>query len=120
MNELNQSVLTIQEILNIVIESGCYGKESTILDEEHYKSINWNEASNRYMCSALYIARQRELITFEDCSYATNEIMDYIYSTGAAKSYLSAMLKFFDQPHEFEDCLKIYQDWNNRPFKNQG
>lgn len=107
----------IQEIFNIVIESGCYG------EHEYYKPVNddnlqsddcyWSEDVRDFMCGALSVARHRGLISYMEADQAKTEIQKYLKPINRA--YLSSALKDTGLPHDFNARLAIYKDWANRP-----
>ena len=108
---------SIQEIFNIVIESGCYG------EHQYYKSDNkqyvydderdWSEDVRDYMCGALKVAFLRELISYDEFEYVKAEIQKYLKPLNLG--YLSAALKDAGLPNDFNAKLAIYKDWANRP-----
>lgn len=107
----------IQEIFDIVIESGCYG------EHEYYKPINdddlqsddcyWSEDVRDFMCGALSVAYYRELISSMEMDQTKSEIQKYLRS--ANRAYLSSALRRAGLPHDFNAKLAIYKDWANRP-----
>lgn len=90
---------TVQEIFNLAIETGAYSK----LDGE------------RFMCLALDGMRYDGQITIGECQLAENEIERYLTYLGRKGGALEPALERSGLPFSFEDRLKIYQNWENRP-----
>lgn len=91
---------TVQEIFNLAIKTGAY-------------KLN----GERFMCLALDSMRYNGLITIDECQLAENEIERYLKYLGnkVKGGYLGVALERSGLPFSFEDRLKIYQNWENRP-----
>lgn len=88
----------IQETLNKVIDSGIY---------------RTNDFSS-LMCVAIGRAVSLGLVSAKEAIKTENAICEYIKPYGS----LSPALFNNGLPYEFNDKLKIYKDWANRPKLN--
>lgn len=94
---------TIQEIFNVVIEAGLYGKGT-------------------FMCFSLGRAEDAGLITSLESSTAIQVISDYL-NTGVGSNTLISSLASSGNLNKEEigkgytkvDLTRIYKDWANRP-----
>ena len=89
-------VKTTQEVLNAVISSGHYRKESPASE----------------MCLSLIKAWEDGVITRKEYKQAVIEIQDYIQGF----SFLSTALHTNGLPHDRPNRLALYQNWNDRPM----
>lgn len=64
-----------------------------------------------YMCFALDDAMDRGAISGRECAAAKKRIRGYLGRWG----FLDRVLCESKLPHSYEDKLKIYRDWANRP-----
>lgn len=90
---------TTQEILNAVIASGHYPKESPAPQ----------------MCLSLLYAWEDDVITHKEYKQAVIEIQDYIRGFGFLSTALDVNGLHADRPSR----LALYQDWANRPTLTQ-
>lgn len=94
---------TIQQIFDIIIDAG------------HYHSL---------MCFGVYDAHIHELITTEEHDFAIAEIRRYLCDLGGNEDYWSGdvrpdlvdALRLAGLAFSFEDRLKIYREWADRPL----
>lgn len=95
LDTMNTERLTdVQRIFNKVIEANIY----------HVGRV-------RMMCWALRVARDTGVITAEDETLALHAINEYLQDF----VFLAYALESRGMPCTFEDRLKLYQDWENRP-----
>lgn len=90
---------TTQEILNTVIASGHYRKES----------------GSHGMCLALFNAWEAGVITRKAYKQAVIEIQSYLKGF----AFLSTALYVNGLPHDRPDQVAIYQNWDDRPTLTQ-
>lgn len=107
-DELLTPTTEMQKILNIVIAHGCYGPDN----HTQFSESRWSNQVRNYMCGALYVALNRELITRDQCIFATNEIKEYLNDSN---SFLYNALEICGLPNDHKSMLAIYKDWANRP-----
>lgn len=90
---------TVQEVFNKVIEGEYY-----------------HPAAARYMCEALMRARELGIITEQEDAIAHQEINKYLREElkSNANSLKQALIEN-DLPHDCQDLLDIYRNWENRP-----
>lgn len=85
---------TTQEIFDVVIDEGIYGR-----------------TTSRFMCTALNEALWIGAITEDEHDIARKDVEDYLdgwFTLGAAVG-MSGL------PSSFSDILAIYRNWANRP-----
>lgn len=87
---------TIQEVFDVVIKEGYYSKNYT-------KSI--------FMCIALASAYNNKVITLVEYKKCKKAISRYLGNSILLKNKLTKN----GLPFNFDDTLKIYLDWGNRP-----
>lgn len=99
---------TTQEIFNLAIAIGLYGKNP-------HQVIQCPDGIERlstpHMCFALISLEFSGQITFCEHYQAETEIQEYLANWG----YLEEALRANDLPSNFQDRLAIYMDWENRP-----
>jgi len=97
----------VQEIFNTVIEAGIY-------DPEHPTKLL------TFMCYSLSCACNRlDVITYTEESRASEAIKDYIAEIALGDITLVDALRSAGLPHSPANRLAIYQDWDNRPRKQE-
>lgn len=104
----------MQRILNLAIDSGAYGPVNNYDTRGDY-----DKDQSSSMCDAIYTAHMKRLISYDEYARATRTIAKWLSNSKSGRAYLEATLMDFGMPYEFEDRLKIYKDWANRPFKNK-
>jgi hypothetical protein len=67
--------------------------------------------SSGFMCFALDLVYENNLITSEELSNTINDINQYIGTYNTLKMFLAEK----DLPFEISDRIFIYQNWDNRP-----
>ena len=92
------NVRSIQELFNYLIDNGYYRAD--------------NEQTS-FMCNVLATFYRISIMEKPTILMALEEIRDYLAVTGC-DSLVGALYKN-SLHHSFEDCLNIYQDWENRP-----
>lgn len=92
---------TLQEIFNLVIDNKYYHKDNFT-----------------HMCYALNQAKFDGVITDIEYKKARNAIKHYLNKYAkvlGSRNSMRVLLKEMNRSCEFEDSLKIYKDWKNRP-----
>lgn len=89
---------TIQETLNVVLDSGLYDEKEAVFD------------SSKYMCVALEKAEGQELITPKERIKATDSIQSYIKGNITLRAALALSKTKTKKTH-----TQIFRDWKNRP-----
>lgn len=89
---------TIQETLNVVLDSGLYNEKEAFL------------GSYKFMCLALEKAVEQELITPEEGIKATDSIESYIKGNLTLRAALAISKTKTKKTH-----TQIFRDWKNRP-----
>lgn len=95
---------TIQETFDAVIDAGIYGR------------------SFQFMCNALDVAVNTDVILPEEAASALSAIQGYLDALGYSKhGSLAGALKHAGiippcYSHAAYVCLPIYRDWDNRPM----
>lgn len=105
---------SIQEIFDKVIRAGLY--DDFHQEPELYKTVEIDGeeyAAYPYMCNALASAECAGVITESERMLAQEAIDAYLDPTDRA--YLINALYVNGLPNEFEDRLKIYNNWEKRP-----
>ena len=95
-----QSLDSVQEIFDKVIDNGYY---TSIAGNEKFKYSN-------YMCYSLKYAYEDNIITKKDFFLARKEIEQYIGMSG-----LESVLSWNRLPSNYDDRLKIYRNWEDKP-----
>jgi len=98
--------MNTQEILNLVIDGGFY----TDSEETRCKSV--------FMCIAIKYAMIAGVVTEADYDTARNSIEEWLCNVGnlSVDVVLEDALEDVGIPNTYEERLKIYRDWDNRPL----
>jgi hypothetical protein len=100
---------TMQEILNVVIESGVYRPLPT---NDFYIPFHMVGYGSYYMCDCVDHCYQiLKLISEDEHTLVIDNIRKYI----DYRFSLEGVLYKNNLPSSFESRLVIYKDWDNRP-----
>lgn len=111
----------VQEVFNAIIESGLFKESEKPMRGSHTKyPAMCLEAHTAYLDGV--ITAEEKLLVFTETQRYLNRMLDGVMPPYHGPAYLAIVLDLLDMPCHYNDRLKIYQDWENRPkgSKNGG
>lgn len=119
---------SIQEIFNIVIESGIYNKDYKSVVVETSAGTIYKTVQHDAMCPSMQIAADNGLIRYEEYKLAKKEIDDYLKALAVEVEYyepasdfngftvyLESALEMCKMKSHFSFRKSIYLNWDKRP-----